>query len=245
MSRQSVIEASNGIISEFFSMRSRHRGAKRKKARLIRDFSELLCDLSFIYHFFIRWKRENRLYSNITAPWWRWIRSLYWRKSHRLVHRWRRKIFKVAETGRRWGWRERKSARGGVWRTVAIDHPLNQKRRPGHLDVLQGKRRKWRAIFWTQGLWWVEKYSDAIIFIFFLPSIFSVPISFEPMDSVIEYKEDQDVTLPCDVNGYPEPTTQWYHNGINLQEKLLSTSIFLLHFTISSWVSFSTCRRRI
>lgn len=58
--------------------------------------------------------------------------------------------------------------------------------------------------------------------------ILSVPISFEPVESIITVKEDQDIAIPCDVDGYPEPATQWYHNGISLQEKLLSKSIFLL-----------------
>lgn len=65
---------------------------------------------------------------------------------------------------------------------------------------------------------------------FYFLSIFPVPISFEPIESVITVKEDQDIAIPCDVDGFPEPTTQWYHNGISLQEKLLSTSIFLLPF---------------
>lgn len=64
----------------------------------------------------------------------------------------------------------------------------------------------------------------------YFASILPVPISFEPVESVITVKEDQDIAIPCDVDGYPEPATQWYHNGISLQEKLLSTSIFLLPF---------------
>lgn len=34
-------------------------------------------------------------------------------------------------------------------------------------------------------------------------------------------KENQDVTIPCEVSGFPEPTVHWYFNGLSMMEKLI------------------------
>lgn len=50
----------------------------------------------------------------------------------------------------------------------------------------------------------------------------SVPITFETVQSVVSVKENDDITIPCEVYGLPEPTIQWYFNELNLAEKLSS-----------------------
>lgn len=47
-------------------------------------------------------------------------------------------------------------------------------------------------------------------------------IKFEDSESMIEVKEGEDVTIPCEVYGLPEPAIHWYYDGINLAESMLS-----------------------
>lgn len=51
---------------------------------------------------------------------------------------------------------------------------------------------------------------------------FLVPISFDAVESVISIRENQDITIPCEVSGYPKPTIHWYFNGLSLMEKFVS-----------------------
>jgi Immunoglobulin domain len=55
-----------------------------------------------------------------------------------------------------------------------------------------------------------------------LKRIISVPISFEPVQSAIVVKEGEDITIPCEVYGLPEPTVHWYFDDNNLAESFSS-----------------------
>lgn len=75
------------------------------------------------------------------------------------------------------------------------------------------------SLSWTfmvnySNIWISQKY-------FYINDVISVPISFDSVESVISVKENQDVTIPCEVSGFPEPTVHWYFNGLSMMEKLI------------------------
>lgn len=55
-----------------------------------------------------------------------------------------------------------------------------------------------------------------------LKCLISVPITFETVQSQIVVKEGEDITIPCEVYGLPEPTVHWYFDDGNLAENLSS-----------------------
>lgn len=66
-----------------------------------------------------------------------------------------------------------------------------------------------------------------------------MPISFESDVKVITVNESLEVVIPCEVTGYPEPTIQWYFNGLPLLENGKLTCInhprgcnFIAKFTV-------------
>lgn len=64
---------------------------------------------------------------------------------------------------------------------------------------------------------------DLVVNSVFMFYILSVPISFEISQPTIEVKEGDDISIPCEVYGLPEPTIQWYYDEENLAESLMST----------------------
>jgi hypothetical protein len=65
----------------------------------------------------------------------------------------------------------------------------------------------------------------------------SVPISFEISQPTIEVKEGDDIAIPCEVYGLPEPTIQWYYDEENLAESLLGkltsfSRLPIIHFSL-------------
>lgn len=66
-------------------------------------------------------------------------------------------------------------------------------------------------------------------------SFLSVPIAFEPVDSVVSVEEGQKADISCKVSGFPEPTIQWYFNGLSLMDELAST---FLHNSVTQDLHF-------
>lgn len=59
-----------------------------------------------------------------------------------------------------------------------------------------------------------------------------MPISFEIIEPIVEVKEGDDAVVPCEVYGLPEPTINWYYDGDNLGDLLLSKFVKKIKFKI-------------
>lgn len=47
-----------------------------------------------------------------------------------------------------------------------------------------------------------------------------MPITFEIVDPVVIANETEDVVLPCDVYGSPQPTINWYYDDRTLSDEM-------------------------